>query len=65
MIETICVGIGLGICSLIVSIEFIFEVINTRFRKSVEIIQGEIVDFVDISNSRRTGKLKCPVIYFI
>ncbi len=65
MIETICVGIGLGIWTLIVSIEFIFEVINTRFRKSVEIIQGEIVDFVEISNSRRTGKLKCPVIYFI
>lgn len=65
MIETICVGIGLGIWTLIVTIEFIVEVINTRFRKNVEIIQGEIVDFVDISNSRKTGKLKCPVIYFM
>ncbi|MBD5135637.1 MAG: hypothetical protein HDT39_06710 [Lachnospiraceae bacterium] len=40
------------------------EVIDTRLRKDVVELEGEVVDFAKVPNARLTGYLTCPVILF-
>ncbi|MBD5136415.1 MAG: hypothetical protein HDT39_10720 [Lachnospiraceae bacterium] len=65
MIAYAILGFTMGIfCLIIVYKGYMEDMIDTRFRKEVVEIEGEVVDFAKVRNFRRTGDLICPVISF-
>lgn len=65
MIVYALLGFVIGIFLLIVVYKgYMEDIIDTRFRKEVVEIEGEVVDFAKVRNFRRTGDLVCPVIAF-
>lgn len=65
MIAYAALGFVIGIFLLVVVYKgYLEDIIDTRFRKEVAEIEGEVVDFAKVPNFRRTGDLVCPVISF-
>lgn len=65
MIAYAILGFAMGIFLLIVVYKgYIEDIIDTRFRKEVVEIEGEVVNFAKVRNFRMTSDLICPVISF-